>query len=94
MRCSRAWGSRRCRRGNLRLRNHPRTHRGHRAFRGDFPPGFYPKHLDKDITLAIDEADSLGIDLRGLKNTRARWLELLYKHPEAKAIQDLARLYM
>jgi len=65
-----------------------------KAFRGDFTPGFYPKHLVKDITLAIDEADSLGIDLRGLKNTRARWLELLYKHPEAKAIQDLARLYM
>ena len=65
-----------------------------RAFRGDFTPGFYPKHLVKDITLAIEEADSLGIDLRGLKNTRARWLELLYKHPEAKAIQDLARLYM
>jgi 3-hydroxyisobutyrate dehydrogenase-like beta-hydroxyacid dehydrogenase len=65
-----------------------------KAFRGDFTPGFYPKHLVKDITLAIEEADSLGIDLRGLKNTRARWLELLYKHPEAKAIQDLARLYM
>ncbi|CAM9688179.1 unnamed protein product [Phaeothamnion confervicola] len=65
-----------------------------KAFRGDFTPGFYPKHLVKDITLAIDEADSLGIDLRGLKNTRARWLELLYKHPEAQAIQDLARLYM
>ena len=65
-----------------------------RAFRGDFTPGFYPKHLVKDITLAIEEADSLGIDLRGLKNTRARWLELLYKHPEAQAIQDLARLYM
>ena len=65
-----------------------------RAFRGDFTPGFYPKHLVKDITLAIEEADSLGIDLRGLKTVRARWLELLYKFPEAKSIQDLARLYM
>ncbi len=65
-----------------------------KAFRGDFTPGFYPKHLVKDITLAIEEADSLGIDLRGLKTVRARWLELLYKFPEAKSIQDLARLYM
>ena len=65
-----------------------------RAFRGDFTPGFYPRHLVKDITLAMEEADSLGIDLRGLKTVRARWLDLLYKFPEAKSIQDLARLYM
>jgi 3-hydroxyisobutyrate dehydrogenase len=65
-----------------------------KAFRGDFTPGFYPKHLVKDLTLAMEEADSLGIDLRGLKTVRARWLELLYKFPEAKSIQDLARLYM
>jgi len=65
-----------------------------KAFRGDFTAGFYPKHLVKDITLAMEEADSLGIDLRGLKTVRARWLELLYKYPEAKSIQDLARLYM
>jgi 3-hydroxyisobutyrate dehydrogenase len=65
-----------------------------KAFRGDFTAGFYPKHLVKDITLAMEEADSLGIDLRGLKTVRARWLELLYKFPEAKSIQDLARLYM
>ena len=64
-----------------------------KAFRGDFTPGFYPKHLVKDITLAMEEADSLGIDLRGLKTVRARWLELLYQYPEAKSIQDLARLY-
>jgi 3-hydroxyisobutyrate dehydrogenase len=65
-----------------------------KAFRGDFTPGFYPKHLVKDLTLAMEEADSLGIDLRGLKTVRARWLELLHKFPEAKSIQDLARLYM
>ena len=65
-----------------------------KAFRGDFTAGFYPKHLVKDITLAMEEADALGIDLRGLKTVRARWLELLYKFPEAKSIQDLARLYM
>lgn len=65
-----------------------------RAFRGDFAPGFYPKHLVKDLTLAMEESDALGMDLRGLKNVRSRWLELLYKFPEAKAIQDLARLYM
>ena len=49
---------------------------------------------DKNLGFIADYMAALGIDLRGLKNTRARWLELLYKHPEAKAIQDLARLYM
>jgi len=64
------------------------------AFRGDFTPGFFPKHVVKDITLAIEESDALGMDLRGLKNVRDRWLELLYKYPEAQSVQDIARLYM
>lgn len=53
---------------------------------GGFPLVAYSRSPEK--------ADSLGIDLRGLKTVRARWLELLYKFPEAKSIQDLARLYM
>lgn len=64
------------------------------AFRGDFTPGFFPKHVVKDITLAIEESDALGMDLRGLKNVRDRWLEVLYKYPEAQSVQDIARLYM
>ena len=64
------------------------------AFRGDFTPGFFPKHVVKDITLAIEESDALGMDLRGLKNVRDRWLELLYKYPDAQSVQDIARLYM
>jgi 3-hydroxyisobutyrate dehydrogenase len=65
-----------------------------KAMRGDFTPGFYPVHALKDLEIAIEESDALGMDLKGLKNMRERWKELLRRHPEVKSIQDLARLYM
>lgn len=67
---------------------------GTKALRGDFTPGFYPVHALKDVEIAIAEAESLGMDLQGLKTTRDRYKELLRRHPDAKSIQDLARLYM
>ena len=39
-------------------------------------------------------ADALGMDLKGLKNMRDRWKELFRRHPEAKSIQDIVRLYL
>jgi 3-hydroxyisobutyrate dehydrogenase len=65
-----------------------------KAMRGDFTPGFYPVHALKDLEIAIEESDALGMDLKGLKNMRDRWKALLSKYPDAKAIQDLARLYL
>lgn len=65
-----------------------------RALKGDFAPNFDPRHVVKDLTLAIEEADTLGLDLQGLKNARARWQELVRRFPEARAVQEVARLYM
>ena len=65
-----------------------------RAIRGDFTPGFYPAHALKDLEIAIEESDALGMDLQGLKNMRDRWKALFRIHPEAKSIQDLIRLYL
>ncbi len=67
---------------------------GAKALRGDFTPGFYPVHALKDVEIAIEEADAMGMDLQGLKTTRDRYKALLARFPEAKSIQDLARLYM
>lgn len=67
---------------------------GIKALNGDFAPNFHPTHLIKDLTLAIDEAESLGLDLPGLANARSRWQELLRRHPNAGAVQEVARLYM
>lgn len=63
------------------------------ALKGDFAPNFDPRHVVKDLGLAIEEADSLGLDLPGLKNARARWQELVRRFPEARAVQEVARLY-
>jgi len=65
-----------------------------KAVRGDFTPGFYPVHALKDLEIAIEESDALGMDLKGLKNMRDRWKELLRRFPESMSIQDIARLYM
>jgi len=67
---------------------------GAKALRGDFTPGFYPVHALKDVEIAIEEADALGLDLQGLKTSRDRYKELLRRYPDVKSIQDLARLYM
>ncbi|OFW17783.1 MAG: hypothetical protein A3H97_15680 [Acidobacteria bacterium RIFCSPLOWO2_02_FULL_65_29] len=64
-----------------------------RALKGDFAPNFDPRHVVKDLSLAIEEADSLGLDLPGLKNARARWQELVRRFPGARAVQEVARLY-
>ncbi len=63
------------------------------ALSGDFTPNFHPKHVVKDLTLAIEEADALGLDLAVLKAARGRWQKLLEQYPEAAAVQEVARLY-
>lgn len=65
-----------------------------RALKGDFTPNFDPRHVVKDLNLAIEEADSLGLALPGLMNARARWQELVRRFPEARAVQEVARLYL
>ncbi len=65
-----------------------------KAMRGDFSAGFFPVHALKDLEIAVEESDALGMDLKGLKNMRDRWKELFKRHPEAKSIQDIARLYI
>jgi 3-hydroxyisobutyrate dehydrogenase len=37
-----------------------------RALGGNFAPGFYVKHLLKDIKIAVDSAKEMGLDLPGL----------------------------
>ncbi|MDN6900247.1 NAD(P)-dependent oxidoreductase [Oenococcus sicerae] len=38
-----------------------------RILKGDFQPGFYAKHLLKDLRIALDEADKLQLDLPATK---------------------------
>lgn len=34
--------------------------------KGDFAPGFYIKHFVKDMKIALDESEKMGISLPGL----------------------------
>ncbi len=63
------------------------------ALKGEFPPNFHPAHVLKDLTLAVEEADSLGLDLPVLKTARLRWKLLLERFPQARAVHEVARLY-
>jgi len=40
---------------------------GPRIIAGDFAPGFFVKHFVKDLRIAIDEANALGLTLPGLR---------------------------
>lgn len=63
------------------------------ALKGEFTPNFRPAHVVKDLTLAIEEADALGLDLPMLKAARGRWQALIEQYPDAVAVQEVARLY-
>lgn len=65
-----------------------------RALRGDFTPNFNPVHVVKDLALAVEEADAHDLDLPGLRTARQRWQTLVERYPEARAVQEVARLYL
>ena len=48
---------------------------GPRILAGNFAPGFYVKHFVKDMNIALEMADELGLDLPGLACARR-----LYQH--------------
>ena len=41
---------------------------GPRMLRRDFEPGFYMEHFFKDLTIALEECDRMGIELPSLKH--------------------------
>jgi 3-hydroxyisobutyrate dehydrogenase len=55
-----------------------------RVLRGDFAPGFFVKHFVKDLRIALESADTAGIDLPGLDLARR-----LYERLEASGGAEL-----
>ncbi|WP_269085306.1 NAD(P)-dependent oxidoreductase [Peribacillus muralis] len=63
-----------------------------RMVKGDFEPGFYIKHFIKDMKIALDEAEKMGMDAPGLSLSKSLYEDLaeagegnsgtqaLYKH--------------
>jgi 3-hydroxyisobutyrate dehydrogenase len=69
------------------------TNLGPRALAGDYAPGFYVKHIRKDIGIAIASADEMTLDLPGLACARMLYDRVAGKGWEEFGTQVLYRLY-
>jgi 3-hydroxyisobutyrate dehydrogenase len=70
------------------------TNLGPRALGGDFAPGFYVKHIRKDIGIAVASAQEMGLELPGLDCARALYDRVAAKGWEELGTQVLYRLYL
>ncbi|WP_125591239.1 NAD(P)-dependent oxidoreductase [Companilactobacillus jidongensis] len=50
---------------------------GPRILEGDFKPGFYSKHFLKDLRIALDESEKMGLDLPATKQAKALYEKLV-----------------
>jgi 3-hydroxyisobutyrate dehydrogenase len=69
------------------------TNLGPRALKGDYAPGFYVKHIRKDIGIAVDSAKEMGLELPGLECARKLYDQVAGKGWEEFGTQVLYRLY-
>ena len=60
---------------------------------GDFAPGFFVKHLVKDLGLALAEANDLGFDAPGLRLVLERYRTLMDLGYSEAGTQVLFQLY-
>lgn len=64
-----------------------------RALAGNFAPGFYVKHLLKDLKIALDSAREIGADLPGLALAQRVYEEVSAKGWQESGTQVLYRRY-
>ena len=64
-----------------------------RMLRGDHAPGFYVKHFLKDLRIALDEAERLGLNLPGAALARQLYERLAAGGGADFGTQALIRLY-
>lgn len=66
---------------------------GRKMIQQDFAPGFFIHHFVKDMTIALDEAARLGLDLPGLSLARSLYERLVADGFGAEGTQALYRIY-
>lgn len=66
---------------------------GPRMLKGDYDPGFFIKHFIKDMKIAIESAESMDLNLPGLKLAKTLYDELAYKGKENLGTQALLQWY-
>jgi 3-hydroxyisobutyrate dehydrogenase len=64
-----------------------------RALKGDFAPGFYVKHILKDMKIALDSAAEMGLELPGLACAKRLYDQVASRGWEDCGTQVLYRLY-
>ena len=69
------------------------THLAPRALSGTFAPGFYVKHLLKDIKIALDSAREMKLELPGLATAQKLYEQVKAQGWENEGTQVLYRLY-
>jgi 3-hydroxyisobutyrate dehydrogenase len=65
-----------------------------RALKGDYAPGFAVRHLVKDLRIALECAERLGLELHGLALARRLYEQLLAQGDGDKGTQVLLREYV
>ncbi|MCI0130225.1 MULTISPECIES: NAD(P)-dependent oxidoreductase [Enterococcaceae] len=64
-----------------------------RILKEDFTPGFFVKHFLKDLTIALEEAEKMSIDLPATKEARHLYQSLVDKGFEDDGTQALIKLW-
>lgn len=69
------------------------SHLGPRMLDGNFEPGFYVKHFIKDMTIALESAEEMGMMTPGLRQAKSLYEELAKKGEANSGTQALYKLY-
>ena len=65
-----------------------------RILKGDFEPGFYIKHFIKDLRIALEETERLGLDFPGLSLAKSMYEKLADMGEENRGTQALYKYYV
>lgn len=66
---------------------------GPKMIAGDFAPGFFVHHFIKDMTIALQEAESMGADLPGLRTAKKLYQKVAQAGAREDGTQALIKAY-
>jgi len=67
---------------------------GPRMLAGNFEPGFYVKHFIKDLNIALQSAEAMGLDMHGVKLAKSLYEQLVQQGDQDCGTQALFKLYI
>jgi len=66
---------------------------GPRMLAGNFEPGFYVKHFIKDMSIALESAEAMGLETHGLRLAKSLYEKLAASGGADRGTQALFQLY-